>query len=341
MTPRILYSIPFLGVVLFVFSVAFPPFDDLTTVNLSVHMLEHIMIIFAGALIGYPLYRRGWFSSFPRVPTSLVAVVAVAIILTYWHFPGPWDSAVLNPAVHAVEHFSFLLSGFLIGAFFPMLTDSRKVDVLALGFAAHIFYGIALIFEYQIYPLYSIYQQLWLGVWVFMPTPIYLYFIVVYILASNTNLSRDIGEQFGFDVQRFRTRAVGLGASSRRYVPVLSLCLLVALGGYYSVAGAAALTSSAPSSQHGAPVIYILETPVTWNYSPQHMVVVIGVNNTVTWVSKSFAVDTISSSTGEFNSGNILPGGTYVHTFDQAGNYTYNCLYHPWMIGEITVLPAA
>lgn len=338
-TPKLLYSLPLLGVVLFAFSVAFPPFDDLTTINLSVHMLEHVLIIIAGAMIGYPLYRAGSFAAVPRNLVSAASVVVVAAIFVYWHLPGPWDSAVLNPLVHAAEHLCFLLSGFLIGAFFPMLTDTSKVHVLALGFGAHIVYGLALILQYQIYPLYSLVQQFWLGIWVFMPTPLYLYFIVLYVLAGNTTMSREIGEQFGLDVQGVRRSVIRFKNSAARFVPVAMVCMLLTLGGFYGIAGAAALTSHAPDSS-GVSVVYILETPVTWNYSPQHLTVVIGVNSTVTWVSKSFAYDTITSATGDFDSGNIPPGGTYTFTFTQPGEYSYDCIYHPWMVGEITVLPA-
>jgi plastocyanin len=337
--PKILNSIPFLGVVLFIFCVGFPPFDDLTTVNLSVHMLEHILIILAGAMIGYPLYRRGTFARVPHKVAGPVAVVVVAVIFFYWHLPGPWDAAVLNPLIHAVEHFSFLLSGILIGGFFPMLSDGRKIDVLALGFGAHILYGLALIFSYQIYPLYSVYQQLWLGIWVFMPTPLYLYFIVLYTVIGNNSLSRELGEQFGLNVAGIRQNVLKFSGSARKFVPIVSLCMLLVLGGYFTVAGATVLTTTAPPSQHGdTSIVYILETPVTWDYSPPHIVVVIGVNNTVTWVSKSLAYDTITSINGDFNSGDIPPGGTYTYTFTDPGNYSYNCIFHPWMKGTVTVL---
>jgi plastocyanin len=42
-----------------------------------------------------------------------------------------------------------------------------------------------------------------------------------------------------------------------------------------------------------------------------------------------------------FNSGNIMPGGTYKHTFTVPGRYRYFCMSHEIdeMVGEITVLP--
>ena len=64
----------------------------------------------------------------------------------------------------------------------------------------------------------------------------------------------------------------------------------------------------------------------------------IGVNNTVTWVSKSISIDTITSQGGLFDSGNIAPGQAYSYTFAEPGVYNYDCVYHPWMTGSVTVI---
>ena len=87
-------------------------------------------------------------------------------------------------------------------------------------------------------------------------------------------------------------------------------------------------------------MVYIAETPVSWQYSPQSIVVVIGTNNTVTWVSRSTAFDTITSDSGLFSSGSIAPGGSFRFTFEAPGTYGYHCLFHPWMTGTVTVLPS-
>jgi plastocyanin len=334
-----LYSVPLLGVILFVFSVAFPPFDDLTTLNLSVHMLEHIMIMISGWLVAYPLFKAGWFDRVPKRAATTVSVAAVCAILFFWHLPFAWDSAVLDPLVHAVEHGFFFLAGFLIGAFFPMLTNSSKSHVLMLGFAAHILYGLALILQYQIYPLYDVVNQLWLGIWVFMPTPLYLYGIVVYGILSNRGFAADLNVQFGINVDRIRSRASGIGSSTRRFIPVLSISMLLVLGGWFGAAALSIGTTPYTPVQH-ASTVYIVESPLTWNYSPQNITVVIGVNNTVTWVSRSISFDTITSDTGLFDSGNIAPGKTYSYTFEAPGVYGYDCVYHPWMVGTVTVLAA-
>ncbi len=47
-------------------------------------------------------------------------------------------------------------------------------------------------------------------------------------------------------------------------------------------------------------------------------------------------------ATKELNSGNIVNGGTYVHTFATAGTYDYHCTIHGiTMSGSVTVVPGS
>ena len=40
---------------------------------------------------------------------------------------------------------------------------------------------------------------------------------------------------------------------------------------------------------------------------------------------------------GEFESGRIMAGATFIHTFDEAGEYPYYSVFHPWQTGKIIV----
>ena len=40
---------------------------------------------------------------------------------------------------------------------------------------------------------------------------------------------------------------------------------------------------------------------------------------------------------GKFESGRIMAGATFVHTFDDAGEYPYFSIFHPWQTGKIIV----
>ncbi len=71
-------------------------------------------------------------------------------------------------------------------------------------------------------------------------------------------------------------------------------------------------------------------------YLPQVITVVIGVNNTVTWVNQDLIAHNIISNTGVFYSGDLSTGQSYTFTFTQPGVYPYYCSYHP-MNGEVIV----
>src|SRR5205085_2405221 len=51
-------------------------------------------------------------------PVVLVATVAA---LWGWHLPGPYQAAVTHPALHAVEHLTFLVSAL---AFWALVIDA-------------------------------------------------------------------------------------------------------------------------------------------------------------------------------------------------------------------------
>jgi plastocyanin len=72
-------------------------------------------------------------------------------------------------------------------------------------------------------------------------------------------------------------------------------------------------------------------------YTPTDITVVVGVNNTVTWVNNDNMAHTVTASDGSFDSGNLNPGAAYVHTFTSPGIYHYICTYHIWMQGTVTV----
>ncbi len=65
----------------------------------------------------------------------------------------------------------------------------------------------------------------------------------------------------------------------------------------------------------------------------------ITVGGTVTWYNRDTTVHTVTSTTGAFDSGTMMTGNAYTHTFNQAGTYDYTCQYHSWMHGTINVKP--
>ena len=69
----------------------------------------------------------------------------------------------------------------------------------------------------------------------------------------------------------------------------------------------------------------------------------ISVGDEVTWSNDDTAAHTVTSGLpaegpdGNFDSSLFMAGNTYSVTFDEAGEYPYFCMVHPWMIGTVTV----
>ncbi len=160
-------SVPFFGLLLFVFSVGFPPFDDVTEVDLTLHMLQHVLVVFAGAMIAYPIFKNRLAKAEQVGLRPKMGLIAAALLIVFWHFPGPWDDAVLNPGIHVIEHLSFLLVGLLRGWWLLLLSDSGKIGALLAAIFGHMGYAVALILPSKIpvYSLYPIPDQIVLG-WV-------------------------------------------------------------------------------------------------------------------------------------------------------------------------------
>lgn len=79
-------------------------------------------------------------------------------------------------------------------------------------------------------------------------------------------------------------------------------------------------------------------------YSPSVLTVAVG--TTVTWRNNDALYHTITTGTsngqvgtpdGLFDSGDVQPGESFQHTFDEAGTFDYYCTPHPWMIGQVVV----
>lgn len=69
----------------------------------------------------------------------------------------------------------------------------------------------------------------------------------------------------------------------------------------------------------------------------------IGVGDTVIWNNSDTAAHTVTSGSmpdgpsGVFDSSLFMSGNTFEFTFDDAGEYPYFCMVHPWMTGNVSV----
>lgn len=89
--------------------------------------------------------------------------------------------------------------------------------------------------------------------------------------------------------------------------------------------------ASAPAGSPGANEVWIQNT----SFNPASITVAL--NTAVTWVNKDGVSHTVSSSSGEFDSGNMTPGTNYTHLFNAKGVFPYNCNIHSNMTGTVVV----
>jgi len=324
-----------LGVVLFLFASAFPPFDDVAEVDLALHMLQHVLLVLAGVAVAYPLFKRR--SPAPRKWAGWASLVAASVLIVYWHLPVPWDAAVLDPAVHALEHISFFGVGALIGTWIQQLSDSAKIGALMAAFFGHMGYAFALIVPWtgQVYEFYSVVDQTIAG-WALLFTGPLLIVGVAYLVAKNPGW---LGGFSGKGSPGARRDTFVDSLRVPRWTTPALTCLLVAVTlVYFGFVGVTLAAGRGPSA--AVSTVQISETPVSWQYAPQRITVILGVNSTVTWRSSSISYDSVTSRNGTFDSGPIPPGGSYTFAFSAPGTYEYYCIYHPWMTGKVVVLPA-
>jgi len=73
------------------------------------------------------------------------------------------------------------------------------------------------------------------------------------------------------------------------------------------------------------------------------MTVTIGVGEEVTWINTDTVAHTVTSGTaadgpdGNFDSSLWMIDATFSWTFEEAGEYPYFCMVHPWMVGTVIV----
>lgn len=120
-----------------------------------------------------------------------------------------------------------------------------------------------------------------------------------------------------------------------------------------SSSGALVAPSGGSSSSPVAGIKIIIPSGTSLNhnldFTPSAVVLVIGVNNSVTWVNQDTTDHTATFTTvpagvtaASISASDIPPGSSFGPvTFTVAGTYDYHCQFHPgWMRGTIIVKSA-
>ena len=61
--------------------------------------------------------------------------------------------------------------------------------------------------------------------------------------------------------------------------------------------------------------------------------------DTVVWTNKDQVPHSVTALGGGFDSGAILPGGSFRHRFPSPGRFAYRCAIHPEMQAAVVVSP--
>jgi plastocyanin len=129
----------------------------------------------------------------------------------------------------------------------------------------------------------------------------------------------------------------------------LAAAFLVGLGFPAGVSAAAprslALATTSPQVTHVSIPSGSGTDTSSLGFSPDQVVVVIGVNNTVTWTDNDNHPDiedyvpnhVVAANDNSFTSASLSVGDTFTYTFTTPGTYQYHCNVHAWMKGAVVV----
>jgi putative membrane protein len=86
-----------------------PPVTDAATRHLSVHMIQHVVLVGVCAPL-LALGARAPRRPIPLGPTLAATLILQTIALITWHLPAPFDAAERSHPLHAAEHLTLVLS---------------------------------------------------------------------------------------------------------------------------------------------------------------------------------------------------------------------------------------
>lgn len=148
------------------------------------------------------------------------------------------------------------------------------------------------------------------------------------------------------------------GPPTLRYLTAMVLILTVLAASGFALyftksipaAQTKTVTSFALSSAHTffGPIVIIpngTAVDTAQDFTPSTIVVVVGVNNTITWFNEDASFHTVTIDTAppgaQYTTGLVKSGGTYSLTLTVPGTYHYYCEWHPaWMRAVVIVKSA-
>jgi putative membrane protein len=115
------------------------PLDSLSNLMFSAHMVQHMLLIYFAPpllLLGTPAWLIRPFLEVRQiravwkfVTNPVIATVIFNLTLVVWHMPGPWDYALVDPQIHALEHLTMFASGIIV--WWPVYSPSPELPRLS------------------------------------------------------------------------------------------------------------------------------------------------------------------------------------------------------------------
>lgn len=130
----------FVGGLLIIYLAIASPIDQIgERYLLSVHMLQHMLLIYCAPiciylglphwLIDYPLVRLPWLRHIWKVLVHpAVAATLFTVNFTAWHIPWAYEAALQNRLIHILEHALMFSCAALV--FWSLMTPSRILPAL-------------------------------------------------------------------------------------------------------------------------------------------------------------------------------------------------------------------
>jgi cytochrome c oxidase assembly factor CtaG len=170
----------FAGSLLSVLIALVSPLDALAEQLFAMHMAQHVLLLDVAPILGILGFTRVLLRPLTRAVAELerragllagpaFAGVSYVAVVWAWHVPGAYDGALREPALHVLEHASFLLAGSLywwhllspirarlrLGGMGPIVyMSATKLFVGALGM------GLAFA-PSALYPYYAHHARVW------------------------------------------------------------------------------------------------------------------------------------------------------------------------------------
>jgi hypothetical protein len=149
------------------------PLDRVADVDLVVHHLQHVLIIFGGFSVGYgvaALYRVSWNENWARVRSGwarlnrggYLAGALFILVFSFWHIPSAFTYTVLpgNEPVHFLEHAMFFATSALLIAATPFMSRAFKaVYIFVFGNMNSMMGVLYSVWGTDLFAPYPAYQQ--------------------------------------------------------------------------------------------------------------------------------------------------------------------------------------